>query len=159
MNVVVMGVEGVGKTTIGIKLAEALKYKFIDADQFHPQSNIDKMKNGIPLTDADRLPWLKAMHAELQRCTTRNEYVVLACSALKQSYRELLGRDLPIKWVYLKASPEVIRERVEHRIGHFAKVSLLDSQLATLEEPKEAIIADADRSPDEIVKQILTALN
>ena len=144
MIYVVMGVTGVGKTTVGVELAKRLQCAFEDADKYHPATNIEKMSHGIPLTDADRLPWLEAMHQMLTRYQTDSCGVVLACSALKQEYRDLLGKDLRITWIYLKGSPEAIRERIEQRHGHFAKEDLLQSQFDTLEEPQDAIVVNAN---------------
>jgi len=158
MIVVVMGVSGVGKTTVGSKLAERLRCEFLDADDYHSASNKAKMHAGIPLTDEDRLPWLQTLnrllreHEQLQRCA------VLACSALKDSYRDLLETGVPIRWVYLKGSPDVIRERLLERHGHFAGETLLTSQLATLEEPTNALIADANLPVEKVVEGILAFL-
>ena len=155
MIYIVMGVAGVGKTTIGLAMAQRLEISFEDADKYHSAANIEKMSHGIPLTDADRLPWLEAMHRMLAGYQAGSFGVVLACSALKQEYRDLLGKDLPVTWIYLKASPEVIRDRIEHRHGHYAKEDLLKSQFDTLEEPTDALIVDASRTPEEIVTEIL----
>ncbi|HUN88534.1 MAG TPA: gluconokinase [Terriglobales bacterium] len=158
MIYIVMGVEGVGKTTIGIALAKQLGFAFEDADKYHSAANIEKMSQGIPLTDADRIPWLEGMHRMLIGYQHGSFGVVLACSALKQQYRDLLGKDLTVTWIYLKASPEAIRQRIEHRHGHYAKQDLLKSQFETLEEPTDAVIVDANRAPDEIVSDILTRI-
>ena len=155
MIIVVMGVTGVGKTTIGSAVAQHLGYAFEDADAYHSAANIEKMSHGIPLTDADRLPWLESMNAMLHRYASNNQGVVLACSALKQSYRDLLGKDLEITWIYLKASPEAIRERIEHRHGHFAKEDLLKSQFETLEEPQGVIVVDADPPEQTVISDTL----
>ena len=158
MIVVVMGVTGVGKTTIGSALAEKLGCAFEDADKYHPAANIEKMSHGIPLTDADRMPWLEAMHTMLEGYQAGGRSVVLACSALRESYRGILGKDLAVTWIYLKGSPEVIRERIEERHGHFAKEDLLKSQFDTLEEPADAMIVNADGTPEEILRDILSRL-
>ncbi len=158
MIVVVMGVTGVGKTTIGSALAQHYSWAFEDADAYHSASNIEKMSHGIPLTDADRLPWLESMHQMLAGYSEGGHGVVLACSALKQQYREILGANLSVTWVYLKASPAVVVERVEHRHGHFAKEDLVKSQYETLEEPSDAIIVNADRTPEEILQDICSRL-
>jgi len=155
MIIVVMGVTGVGKTTIGTALANHLGYKFEDADTYHSAGNIEKMSHGIPLTDADRLPWLESMHAMLERHAAQAESVVLACSALRQSYRDILGRNLIVTWVYLKASPEAILERIEHRHGHFAKEDLLKSQFDTLEEPRDVVVVNADPPVDVVVEEAI----
>lgn len=158
MIYIVMGVAGVGKTTIGSALAKQLGYAFEDADAYHSAANIEKMSHGIPLTDADRIPWLETMHAMLLEYQVAEKSVVLACSALKDSYRAILGKELQVVWVYLKASPEVIRERIEDRHGHYAKENLLQSQFETLEEPTDAMIVDASPTPEQIVASILARL-
>lgn len=158
MIVVVMGVSGVGKTTIGSELANRLSCEFLDADDYHSAENKAKMHAGIPLTDADRLPWLQTLNRVLQEHEHRQQCAVLACSALKDRYRELLETGVTIAWVYLKGSPEVIRERLHDRNGHFAGETLLTSQLATLEEPANAIVADADQPVAEIVEWLIPRL-
>jgi gluconokinase len=155
MIVVVMGVSGVGKTTIGSELARRMKCAFADADDYHSAANKQKMHAGIPLTDEDRLPWLQSLNRLLRGFAARGQNVVLACSALKDSYRSLLQDGLTITWVYLKASPEVIRERLRQRHGHFAGEALLRSQFSTLEEPGNATIVDADRPVEAVVQDIL----
>jgi gluconokinase len=158
MIIVVMGVTGVGKTTIGSALAQRLGCAFEDADAYHPAANIEKMSHGIPLTDEDRLPWLEAMRAMLCRYSSANKGVVLACSALRQSYRNILGAGLMVTWIYLKASAEVIRERIEHRHGHFAKEDLLKSQFETLEEPKDVIVVNAEPPEEQVVAEAMNKL-
>jgi gluconokinase len=156
--VVVMGVSGVGKTTIGIELARQFNCEFLDADDYHSPENKAKMHAGIPLTDADRLPWLQTLNKILQTHEQQQRCAVLACSALRDSYRDLLTKGVRIEWVYLKGSPEVIRGRLQERHGHFAGETLLTSQLATLEEPTNAIVVDADRPVAEIVNGLLSRL-
>lgn len=158
MIVLVMGTTGSGKTTIGQMLARRLGWLFLDADDFHSASNKEKMHRGIPLTDADRAPWLAAIHAELVRQNEQRSSVVLACSALKQEYREVLQAQLLVQVVYLKGSEAVLREHIESRHGHFAGESLLPSQLATLEEPKDALVVDVSHTPEEIVDEVCTRL-
>ena len=154
MIVIVMGTTGSGKTTIGTLLSKRLGWQFVDADAFHPPANIEKMKHGIPLTDADREPWLKALHDKIVEWTAEKRNVVLACSALKQSYRDELRASSEVKFVYLKGSYELFSQRVFARKGHFAKQDLLASQFATLEEPTDAIIVDAAPSPEQIVSEV-----
>jgi len=157
--VIVMGTTGSGKTTIGTLLAKRLGWEFADADDFHPPANVEKMKHGIPLTDADRMPWLEALHDRILRWNSETRNVVLACSALKQSYRDKLKAGAGVRFVYLKGSYELFSERVLERKGHFAKQDLLASQFATLEEPTDAVTVDARESPAEIVAELASQLS
>ena len=154
MIVIVMGTTASGKTTIGSLLAKKLGWEFADADNFHPPANVDKMKHGIPLTDADRMPWLKALHGKIVQWNSGNRNVVLACSALKQSYRDELASGSEVKFVYLQGSYELFLKRVLERKGHFAKQDLLASQFADLEEPTDAITIDARETPKEMVEEV-----
>ena len=154
MIVIVMGTTGSGKTTIGTLLAKRLGCEFVDADDFHPPANVEKMKHGIPLTDADREPWLKALHDKIVEWTAEKRNVVLACSALRESYRDELRASPDVKFVYLKGSYELFSQRVLARKGHFAKQGLLASQFATLEEPTDAITVDATKPPEHIVSEV-----
>ncbi|HVO58568.1 MAG TPA: gluconokinase [Dongiaceae bacterium] len=158
MVILVMGTTGAGKTTIGRLLAAQLGWAFLDADDFHPAANIEKMKNGIPLTDADRWPWLDAIHAELARRSAAQSDVVLACSALKQSYRDRLSAGIEMKVVYLRGTYEEMRHHIESRQGHFAGEAILAGQFADLEEPKDALVVGVERSPGEIVQEIVRGL-
>lgn len=153
-----MGVAGSGKTTIGRHLAEDLGWAFYDADDFHPASNVDKMSRGIPLNDADRLPWLETLRDLVRDCLERGESAVLACSALKASYREYLLTDERIKLVYLKGDHALIEERLRSRHGHFMRPEMLDSQFAALEEPDEISHHDISLPPKDVVKAIRTRL-
>ena len=150
-----MGVSGSGKTTVGIELARALGLPFYDADGFHPPENVKKMSAGIPLTDADRLPWLEAMAEKLKEWREGNG-ATLVCSELKESYRKILSAGLrnPI-WILLAGNKELIWSRISRRKDHFMPASLLDSQLDTLEIPEYALVVDIDRTPEEIVRDIL----
>ncbi|MGA7854286.1 MAG: gluconokinase [Candidatus Acidiferrales bacterium] len=159
MVILVMGVTGAGKTTVGKLLAERLHWKFLDADDFHPPANIEKMKRGISLTDADREPWLAAIHAALLERTAKNQDAVLGCSALKQSYREKLAKGVDLHVCYLKGSFEEISRRLEHRHGHFAGEGILAGQFADLEEPKDAVLLSATATPEENVREALSKLN
>jgi len=154
MIVIVMGTTGSGKTTIGSLLAKRLGWEFVDADDFHPPANVEKMKRGIPLTDADREPWLETLHDKIVQWSAGGRKVVLACSALKQSYRDELRATSDVKFVYLKGSYELFSQRVLVRKGHFAKQDLLASQFATLEEPTDAITVDASPPPERIVAEV-----
>ena len=156
--IVVMGVAGSGKTTVGELLATRVHATFLDGDAFHPPANIAKMSSGIPLTDEDRIPWLEAIHTRIFQAARQNEDAVVACSALKQKYRDLLQRDLAITWVFLKGAPELIHARLEARAQHYMKAEMLNSQLADLEEPRLAIVVDIALSPADAVEQIVAQL-
>jgi gluconokinase len=157
--VVLMGVAGSGKTAVGMQVAQKLDWIFLDADNFHPPANIEKMKHGIPLNDQDRAPWLQRLHDELQQQMAEGHSVILACSALKESYRNVLRDEvLPPKFVYLDVDPETIRERLGHRTAHFFPKELMESQFAALEEPKDAIIIDARKPLEVVVDQVIHTL-
>jgi gluconokinase len=158
MIVIVMGVTGSGKTTVGKILAERIKSEFADADDFHTAANKDKMHRGIPLTDADRMPWLASMHEYLAKASAENRSVVLGCSALKQSYRQILRDNLSVQLVYLKGTYEVIDAHLRKRTGHFADDKILAAQFADLEEPTDAIDVDVRLQPEQIVEEILKRL-
>ena len=158
MIVVLMGVSGSGKTTIGQMLADAIPCPFLEGDSLHPRSNIEKMSRGIPLTDADRAPWLSAIHAHMVDVYNRGDSVVVGCSALKQSYRTVLADGLPLIWVYLKGSQDLIRSRILQRTSHFMKADMLASQFEALEEPSDALVVDVSESPDAVVERILSEL-
>ena len=153
-----MGVVGSGKTTEGKLLAKKLGWQFADADDFHPPENIEKISHGIPLDDSDRAPWLAALRSAIQQWDREGKNVVLACSALKQSYRDEL-RVGDVRLVYLKGNYELIRERLRERHGHFASESILQSQLADLEEPGDAITVEIGNTPREIVTEIIQRMN
>jgi gluconokinase len=159
MIIVVMGVAGSGKTTVGTMLADVMKCPFLEGDALHSPDNIDKMSHGIPLTDADRAPWLSAIHARIVDASERGQDLVVGCSALKQQYRNVLAEGVPITWVYLNGSLELIRSRVKHRPRHFMKADMLASQFAALEEPFDAVVADVSAPPGAIVQQIVTQLH
>lgn len=154
MIVLVMGVTGSGKTTVGRLLAEQSGWEFADADAFHPPANVEKMTRGVALTDADREPWLAALRAAIVKWQAEGKNVVLACSALKRSYRERLGVGGDVRLVYLKGSYEVIRSRLRARHGHFATEAILADQFATLEEPEDAVTVNVDASPEQIVSEV-----
>ena len=158
MVIIAMGVTGSGKTTIGTLLAKKLGWTFLDADDFHSPAHRQKMHLGIPLTEEDRLPWLTAIHEELLRRNARGENVVLACSALRQSYRDLLSAQLKVALVYLRGTPEELDHNLAGRTHHFAGENLVPSQLATLEEPSDAIVEDIAQPPEQIVADICSRL-
>jgi gluconokinase len=158
MVIVVMGVTGSGKTTIGDLLARRLGWEFADADDFHSPANKERMHKGIPLSDADRLPWLATIHDQIAKWLALKQNVVLACSALKQSYRQLLWTGPEVQFVYLKGSYELIAERLRARKGHFADEHILAGQFADLEEPSDAVTVDIGASPEEIVDEICRRL-
>ena len=152
---VIMGVSGSGKTTIGQLLSAELICSFIDGDDFHPSVNIKKMSSGEALTDEDRWPWLEILTDKIQEYIQQEQSMVLACSALKKSYREILcvEREL-VQFIYLKGNYATIVRRMQSRENHFMTKSLLQSQFATLEEPEDAIVVDISPSPSEILKSI-----
>jgi gluconokinase len=160
--VLVMGVSGSGKTTVSAMLAGALHCQFLEGDDLHPQSNVEKMRAGTPLTDADRLPWLARIAAEIDGWRARGESGVVTCSALKRAYRDLLIDGRPgMMLVYLRGSKELIHQRMAARHEHFMPVALLDSQFATLEEPtadEHPIVVDVGGRPSQIVAEILNRL-
>ncbi|HEX6505265.1 MAG TPA: gluconokinase [Terriglobales bacterium] len=158
MIIIVMGVLGAGKTTVGSLLARELGFEFHDADSFHSAANIEKMRRGIPLTDSDRGPWLDSLRQAMQQWSAQGKNIVLACSALKKAYRQRLLINSGVKLVYIKADYELIQARLQNRHGHFAGQQLVASQFTDLEEPQDAIVVDGSRSPAEIVQQLRAAL-
>ncbi|MEH2072677.1 MAG: gluconokinase [Nostoc sp.] len=167
MIIIIMGVSGAGKTTIGKLLADSLDWQFSDADAFHSLENIDKMRRGIPLSEADRIPWLQDLQTAIKNWLQENKNVVLACSALKESYRQFLVVDSDgfanakrerIKLVYLKGSYELIQKRLQERHNHYMSEKLLNSQFITLEEPLDTLYINVIETPQVIVQNIRTAL-
>jgi carbohydrate kinase (thermoresistant glucokinase family) len=153
--VVVMGVAGSGKTSVGRVLAQKLGARFVEGDDFHPQSNVEKMRRGDPLDDRDRAPWLVALHAELVALSKDPAPIVVACSALKRAYRATLSADLPnVRFVHLAARREVLEARLGARTGHFVSPSLLDSQLEALELSPELMTIDATRPLETVAREI-----
>ena len=159
MVVIVMGVTGVGKTTVGRALAQSLGCTFHDGDELHSEAAKRKMHRGIALDDADRAPWLAAIRKLIEAMLMEGRDGVVACSALKQSYRdEIVVDPKSVKVVYLKGSKEVIVERLRHRSGHFMNPDLLQSQFDTLEEPRDAIVVEVSMAPEAIVEEIRARL-
>ena len=158
MIVILMGVVGSGKTTVGRLLADELGWEFADADDFHPPANVEKIRRGISLNDEDRDPWLDRLRDAIIGWSAERRNAVLACSALKQSYRLRLQTAPDMQFVYLKGSAELIASRLRARHGHFANESILTGQFADLEEPGQALTVDIAYSPEEIVLQIRKAL-
>jgi gluconokinase len=156
--IILMGVSGSGKTTIGKLLVAELGWEFLEADDFHPPANIDKMRRGIPLNDADRDPWLAAMAEALEVRARAGRNAVLACSALKEAYRKRLRVSPDVRFVYLKGSFEEIEERLGDRRGHFFSPDLLESQFEALEEPRDALVVEISDPPEAIVRQIRRTL-
>ena len=156
MIILLMGVAGSGKTTIGRQLAVDLGWRFYDADDFHPPANVAKMAAGTPLTDEDRQPWLQALRTRIETSLGAGEHAIVGCSALKASYRAILQprTDEPIHFVYLRGTPELLAARLAGRTGHFMKPGMLASQLSTLEEPANALVVDISQSPAEIAATI-----
>lgn len=155
MILLVMGVTGSGKSTVGRLLAERLGWVYLEADDFHSAANKAKMHQGVPLAETDRVPWLNAIHAELLARNAQGKNVVLACSALRETYRQTLMAGLDVKLVYLRGSRELIGGRLRHRTNHFAGEAILDDQFAVLEEPQSAIVEDVAEAPEQIVGEIL----
>ncbi|MDB6055024.1 MAG: gluconate kinase [Verrucomicrobiales bacterium] len=159
MIAIIMGVSGSGKSTVGKLLGEKLGCSFHDADDFHPPANIEKMRAGIALNDTDRMPWLNAIREFMLSRLKEGKSAVIACSALKNSYREILLKDnSEVHFFHFKGNFDLIIERLEHRSGHFMNPKLLESQFATLEDPGEECDVSVDRSPEAIVQDILQRL-
>lgn len=158
MVIILMGVTGAGKTTVGQALASELRWKFADADSYHSVGNIAKMHAGIPLSDADREPWLVSLHHAISEWLATDEHVVMACSALKAAYRRQLLIAPEVKFVYLRATRELVAARLAGRENHYMNPTLIDSQFATLEEPTDAVTVDASLSTEAIVAKIRKAL-
>ena len=162
MVIIIFGVSGGGKTTVGELLARELGWHFYEADDFHSPANIDKMRRGVPLTDDDRWPWLENLRELIKRCVASNENAVLACSALKRVYRKHLRIGPEVKLVFLRGDYATISEHLRHRRGHFMNPGLLRSQFADLEEPQpdeNVTTIELGRTPQELVNEIKTNLN
>jgi gluconokinase len=159
--VIVFGVSGAGKTTIGKLLAKDLGWRFYEADDFHPRRNIEKMRKGLPLTDEDRWPWLERLREQITRSLAVKENAVVACSALKRRYRERLHVSNDVKFVFLRGDCALVENQLRRRTGHFMNPALLKSQFADLEEPEpdeNVLTIDLGRTPQELVKEIKIGL-
>ena len=155
-----MGVSGTGKSTIGKLLSDRTGWTFYDADDFHSPANIEKMNRGIPLTDSDRLPWLEALSQLITNALNSNQQGVLACSALKSQYRQILANNhTEVVFIYLRGSYDCVQSRIQQRTGHFMNSNLLQSQFDTLEEPQDALIIDVSLTPEAIVEAILSQID
>ncbi len=154
MIAIVMGVTGSGKTTVGRLLAQQLGWEFADADDFHPQANVEKIVRGISLNDDDRRPWLERLRIQIMSWIANRQNGVLTCSALKRTYREELSVGPEVRFVYLKGSPELIAQRLRSRRGHFADEKILAGQFADLQEPETAVTVDIAQAPEKIVAEI-----
>ena len=162
MIVIIFGVSGAGKTTVGKLLARELGWRFIEADDFHPAANIEKMRNGHPLTDEDRWPWLDCLRKQIERSLAAGENAVLACSALKRAYRDRLRVSDEVKFVFLRGDYALVEKQLRSRRGHFMNAALLLSQFDDLEEPQadeHALTIELGRTPEEIVNEIKAKLH
>ena len=162
MIVIIFGVSGAGKTTVGKLLARELDWHFLEADDFHPAANIEKMRSGRPLTDKDRWPWLERLRQEIERLLSGGENAVLACSALKRAYRDRLRVSDDVEFVFLRGDYALVEKQLRSRHGHFMNRALLQSQFDDLEEPQPAehvLAMELGRTPEAIVERIKTKLN
>jgi len=162
MMIIIFGVSGAGKTTVGKLLASELGWRFIEADDFHSAANIEKMRNGRPLTDADRWPWLDCLRRQIERSLCAGENAVLACSALKRVYRDRLRVSDEVKLVFLRGDQALIEKQLRSRHGHFMDANLLQSQFDDLDEPQpdeKVLTIELGQTPKEIVERIKTKLN
>jgi carbohydrate kinase (thermoresistant glucokinase family) len=159
MVLILIGPMGCGKTTIGKMLAEKISWSFFDGDDFHPRENVEKMRSGLPLNDEDRKTWLENLHGYIQRWRIEGRNTILACSALKQAYRDILGVDQQtVMTVYLKGSYELLRKRIEERKHPYMNKDLLKSQVSTMEEPKDGLTVDISQTPEAAVQTIIESL-
>lgn len=158
MIIILMGVSGAGKTTIGRSLAAELGWPFFEGDDFHPSENINKMMRGEPLSDQDRRPWLEELHRLIVRLTQQQRSALISCSALKQAYRDYLKIGAQVRFIYLKGPPNLLRQRLKQRQRHFMQANMLESQLNILDEPQDALTIDTDQPLERILQIITEAL-
>lgn len=162
MIVIIFGVSGAGKTTVGKLLAREIGWRFIEADDFHPTANIEKMRSGRPLTDGDRWPWLERLQQQIEQLLSARENAVLACSALKRAYRDRLHVNDEVKFVFLRGNYALIEKELRSRHGHFMDANLLQSQFDDLEEPQpdeNVLTIELGGTPKEIVEEIEAKLH
>jgi gluconokinase len=160
MIIILMGVSASGKSTVGRLLARRLGWEFHDGDDLHPDANVRKMASGTPLTDDDRWPWLARIVRVMKECDAAGRNAVIACSALRKTYRDYLRRHgTAVEFVFLRGERQVLRERIRERSDHFMPAALLDSQFDALEEPQQAVVVDVDKPPAEIVEDIVHRLS
>ena len=155
MVLIVMGVSGCGKTTIGKMLGEKLGWKYYEGDEYHPKENVEKMRSGIPLNDDDRKPWLLALRSIIENHLNEGTGAVVSCSALKQKYRDLLKVNDEVKFIFLKGDFDTILRRMQARKNHYFKPEMLKSQFDALEEPVNVITEDIDIEPELIVNEVI----
>jgi gluconokinase len=158
MILIIMGVSGCGKSTVGSLVAERLGWSFIEGDEYHPAANVEKMRSGIPLTDADRAGWLSSLASVIDGYSSRGESAVVSCSALKATYRERLRVSPEVRFVYLRGDYATIEGRMRARTGHFMKAGMLKSQFAILEEPADALTIDIGPAPEDIATCVIARL-
>ena len=159
MIIILMGPSGSGKTTIGLALAVATGWRFVDADDVHPAANVEKIRQGTPLTDEDRAPWLAALRVVIEESIARGSDLIVGCSALRERYRRTLSQGLSnVHFVFLNTPPDVLRERLERRTGHFAGTAILADQIRTLEVPTDATVIESHRPVAVVVQEICEAL-
>jgi gluconokinase len=158
MIFIVMGVSGSGKSTVGKAVSKKFGWRFYEGDEYHPVENVEKMKNGFPLNDDDRLPWLISLRNIIEQAIEKKENIVISCSALKEAYRKILKVNDEVRFIYLKGSYDLIRKRMEARENHFFKPDMLKSQFDTMEEPDDAVVIDISGSTQKIIDDAIAKI-